>query len=253
MFKENKYDIIFMDISMPVMDGIEATHEILAYEKEHNLPHTPIVALTANALPGDREAFLSEGLDDYISKPLKSEDIIKVLKIFLNYTGSIDLNSANEKDTKNNVYDNLVDDFNINEKEPIEELNDEKKEDSLVEQKDVLIYKNNQIEAKILSNMIRKMGYSVDTVLNFDEFLMKMQNCQYKIILFDKDVEFIDKSDIINKVKTVDKQRDKKTVMVEFVNKQDVNKEEDLSDVDETMDNIINKKRVREILEKYLR
>ena len=252
MFKENRYDIIFMDISMPVMDGIEATHEILAYEKEHNLPHTPIVALTANALPGDREAFLSEGLDDYISKPLKTEDIVKVLKIFLNYAGSSEVNSTNQKEIKKDAYDNFVDDLNIDEKELARELNDESFENS-INQKDVLIYKNNQIEAKILSNMINRMGYSVDTVLNFDEFLMKMQNFQYKIILFDKDVEFVDKSDIINKVKTVDKQRDKKTVIVEFVDKQDSNKEEDLSDIDEIMDNIINKKRVREILEKYLR
>ena len=85
MFKKKKYDIVFMDISMPVMDGIEATHEILAYEKEKALEHTPVIALTANALPGDREAFLLEGLDEYISKPLKKEDIVKVLRIFLNY------------------------------------------------------------------------------------------------------------------------------------------------------------------------
>ena len=252
MFKENRYDIIFMDISMPVMDGIEATHEILAYEKEHNLPHTPIVALTANALPGDREAFLSEGLDDYISKPLKTEDIVKVLKIFLNYTSSTDTDSIDKKEIKQDTFDNFENESNIDKKELTKELNNESFEDNM-EQKDVLIYKNNQIEAKILSNMMSRMGYSVDIVLNFDEFLIKMQNCLYKIILFDKNIEFVDKSDIIDKVKAVDKQRDKKTIIVEFVDKQDSNKEEDLSDIDEIMDNIINKKRVREILEKYLR
>ena len=252
MFKENKYDIIFMDISMPVMDGIEATHEILAYEKEHNLPHTPIVALTANALPGDREAFLSEGLDDYISKPLKTEDIVKVLKIFLNYTGVSKTDTDDEKDTQKDIYGNFVDDLNVDEKELAKELSDKGFKDNTVH-KDVLVYKNNKIEAKILENMISKMGYSVDTVLDFDEFLMKMQNYQYKIVLFDKDVEFVDKSDIINKIKTTDKQRNTKTTIVEFVDKDDDGKDEDLSYIDEVMDNIINKKRVKEILEKHLR
>ncbi|MCF6206321.1 MAG: response regulator, partial [Sulfurovum sp.] len=64
------FDLIFMDVQMPVMDGVEATHAILAYEKEHGLAHVPIIALTANALPGDREKYIKEGMDDYATKPL---------------------------------------------------------------------------------------------------------------------------------------------------------------------------------------
>ncbi len=68
--KANRYDMIFMDVQMPVMGGVEATHKILAYEKENNLAHIPIIALTANALAGDREKYISEGMDDYATKPL---------------------------------------------------------------------------------------------------------------------------------------------------------------------------------------
>ena len=75
-----KYDVIFMDMQMPVMNGVEATHEILNFEKEEDIPHIPIIAATANALENDRERFLGQGLDDYFSKPIKKEEIIKVLE-----------------------------------------------------------------------------------------------------------------------------------------------------------------------------
>ena len=77
------YDIVFMDIQMPIMDGVEATHAILKYEREKNIPHIPIVALTANALKGDRERFLNEGLDEYVSKPIEMNELLYVLNKFL--------------------------------------------------------------------------------------------------------------------------------------------------------------------------
>jgi len=83
MRKVNKYDLIFMDIQMPIMNGIEATHEILEYEQERSLKHIPIVALTANALKGDRERFLGEGMDEYISKPIEMSELIYILNKFL--------------------------------------------------------------------------------------------------------------------------------------------------------------------------
>ena len=76
------YDIIFMDIQMPIMNGIESTKAILQYEKEHKLSHIPIIAVTANALKGDRERFLAEGMDEYISKPIDLHKFITVLKKF---------------------------------------------------------------------------------------------------------------------------------------------------------------------------
>jgi len=78
-----KYDLIFMDIQMPVMDGIEATHAILEYENEALQKHIPIVALTANALKGDRERFLNEGMDEYITKPIETTELLYILNKFL--------------------------------------------------------------------------------------------------------------------------------------------------------------------------
>lgn len=71
-----KYDVIFMDVQMPEMDGVEATHEII---KRFGSKRPIIVAMTANAMEGDREKFLGEGMDDYVSKPISNEAIKKVL------------------------------------------------------------------------------------------------------------------------------------------------------------------------------
>ena len=82
------YDLLFMDIQMPIMDGIEATHEILDYEEDEEQAHVPIVALTANALKGDRERFLNEGMDEYITKPIETTELLYILNKFLLHKAS---------------------------------------------------------------------------------------------------------------------------------------------------------------------
>ncbi|TET87277.1 MAG: response regulator [Sulfurovum sp.] len=79
MYRENEYDIIFMDIQMPIMDGIEANKNILAYESEHNLKHIPVIALTANTSPGEREKYIAEGMDDYAIKPLDPDALKSII------------------------------------------------------------------------------------------------------------------------------------------------------------------------------
>jgi len=75
IFKDHFFDMVLMDINMPIVDGIKAMEKIIAHEKKLNLNHTPIIAVTAKAIKGDREQLLLKGFDGYISKPLVIETL----------------------------------------------------------------------------------------------------------------------------------------------------------------------------------
>ena len=76
LFSKSKYDIVLMDIQMPIMDGYKTARKIRELEASNNI-HTPIIAMTANAMNGDKEKCLKEGMDEYISKPYQMNYLIK--------------------------------------------------------------------------------------------------------------------------------------------------------------------------------
>ena len=73
-----KYDIVFMDVHMPEMDGLEATRRIVNSRLASERPK--IIALTADAMSGDKEKCIEAGMDDYITKPVRLEEVLSTLK-----------------------------------------------------------------------------------------------------------------------------------------------------------------------------
>ena len=150
MFKDKHYDIVFMDIQMPVMNGVIATKEILKYEKLNKIDHVPIIAVTTNTLKGDRERYLDAGMDEYISKPISSQKFISVVKQF--YT-TILIPENNKVDEKNQK---------------------------------ILLYKKTPTEAKILASMLKNLGYKVDVAKNRIECNDMMIEANYNALLLDR-------------------------------------------------------------------
>jgi PAS domain S-box-containing protein len=85
------YDLIFMDVQMPEMDGLEATRQIRRLIPSERMPR--IIAMTAHALQGDRERFLAEGMDDYLSKPIQINELIRAIQ----GTKSLDVDAKRQK------------------------------------------------------------------------------------------------------------------------------------------------------------
>ena len=75
-------DLILMDISLPGIDGVEATRRIKAYDDTSRIP---VIALTANAMRGDRERFIAAGCNDYLPKPISTSDLVDMINRYLDY------------------------------------------------------------------------------------------------------------------------------------------------------------------------
>ena len=81
-FETEKFDLVLMDMHMPVMDGFTATRALRQYEQEHNLPRTPIIAITANARPEDIRATRAAGCDAHLSKPVSKGSLLAAIEIY---------------------------------------------------------------------------------------------------------------------------------------------------------------------------
>jgi len=193
--KKSHYDLIFMDIQMPVMDGIEATHEIINYEIEEKLTHIPIIALTANALNGDKERFLAEGLDEYIPKPIETNELLYILKKFLKVKKEEE-NSENittvttlENQVTSNSEKRDTGLISILEEETIVEEKIVEESANHSQGKTILILKKNPLEAQILSKVIANLNYDIQIISHVDQLESYIQDEQYDILLIDQDIE----------------------------------------------------------------
>ncbi|MDA7817023.1 ATP-binding protein [Sulfurimonas sp.] len=171
--KDGNFDMIFMDIQMPFLDGVEATQEILEWEEDHGKAHIPIVALTANALKGDREKFLAAGLDEYTTKPLIREDIIFLLNQFLSDHIVEHMNSPRKEQ--------------VVEKESVPEVIVDTQKKTAKYRADILLAKKSSFETKLYTRIMDKMNISYEVSSSVVDFNELIENDSYKVVLFDKE------------------------------------------------------------------
>ena len=175
----DKYDVIFMDVQMPIMDGIEATQEIIEFEEEEGLPHTPIIAVTANVLKGDRERFLGSGMDDYISKPINKNELHRVLEQIARHRYSKTVHIIQDEEDKNSGSDNNND-------------NNNKKETKIILAS----------ESSFLTNYLKntlKEPFDIATTMKELSKLAKKEN--FNIILLEEDFGGADLEQLISSIK----------------------------------------------------
>lgn len=108
LLKKEDFDVVLMDIQMPEKSGIEATNEIrkMADQQKRNIP---IIALTANALMGEEKKYIAAGMDDFLTKPFKEQELFEVITRVFNHQGSFgrELNQAGSEPlaTEEKLYD----------------------------------------------------------------------------------------------------------------------------------------------------
>lgn len=249
--RNGDYDIIFMDISMPVMDGIEATHEILDYEEDEHVPHIPIVALTANALKGDRERFLAEGLDEYTTKPLVREEIIAILKKFLD-----NKIAAKESAAKSAYSDKQKAEQPTAANEEIEldfeKPSEEKAPANRIEKPEsnadtILILKKSLLESKIFANLLQNLGYKVDIAENLEDLKKKM-NESTAIVFIDKEVEDLAPEALREEIET----RAPQAALILMADPSTEIGEKERKIFDEVIINLLNRDLIRLVVEKFI-
>lgn len=81
LFKQHRYDVVLLDIEMPGLDGYDTMAEMRKWERERQLPGTPILAVTSSDFPGDMQRILDAGASAYLAKPLKQKDLMKALQL----------------------------------------------------------------------------------------------------------------------------------------------------------------------------
>lgn len=157
MFEKEKFDIILMDMQMPVMSGIEATEKIRELEKEEE--HISIIAVTANVLPEDKEKCLNAGMDDILLKPLKIQNLLQKIQKVAGVIGAEEF-KENEQLNTNKLHLLLVDDIEVN--------------------------------LKVISKIIEKLGYSYETSKNGKEALEIFCNGNFDLVLLDLQMPVMD-------------------------------------------------------------
>ncbi|MCK9455638.1 ATP-binding protein [Sulfurimonas sp.] len=248
--KDENFDMIFMDIQMPFLDGVEATAEILEWEEDYAQPHVPIVALTANALKGDREKFLAAGLDEYTTKPLVRSEIISVLNHFLaNHIVEVkDLanSQTQEEEHKEDSSSSATQEAIIEKLAEAVEHPDEAEYRA-----DILLAKKSDFETRLYTKIIEGMGLTYEVVSSPIDFRELVENYSYKVVLFDKEYDDLDLANISSGIRNLSSSSGLDSHIVLIDDSIDKNATQQQEYVDEIINNVVNRELLQSLFNKY--
>jgi CheY-like chemotaxis protein len=249
--KNGEFDLIFMDIQMPVLDGVEATQEILDFEEDFETDHVPIIALTANALKGDRERFMEAGMDEYTTKPLIRSEIISLLNQFISHKI---VETEPEAPAEEAVAAEAA--------APAEEAAPEMPAaapaapETVVEEAvepapakaDVLMAKKSLIEAKLFARLLDDLGYTYESVSSVEALEEALENGRYRMVLFDKELQGLSLEKLHRDVQASSPEAS----LVMLVDPSKPEEPTDANFVHEIVRNVINKDLLRLVFEKFI-
>ncbi len=215
--KQNDYDMIFMDIQMPVMNGLEATQEILHYEQVNHLNHIPIIALTANALTGDREKYIEAGMDNYIPKPINLEELKAIIELYHPHKVAVPIEEKKEKleklkdggkkilEKKSEKFKKSTPDDQALELKPEDKIQEDKKDtpketlsledvapiqtqEEFKDSDKVLLYIASSVLFNLYKKILKNMGYIVENAKSEFELMEKLDKEKFSYVLLDTSI-----------------------------------------------------------------
>jgi CheY-like chemotaxis protein len=236
--EKEKYDLILMDLQMPEMDGINATKNIIINARKRTRPK--IIAVTANAMPGDKERCLDAGMDDYISKPIQFQLLSEKITQWVNLDKLTESN--NEKDS------NKLPPQVTTPSTGVPPMDAEKTPQSLK----LLVAEDNAVNQKLIISILKKLGYNATLVENG---LLAYEAClkeKYDIIIMDLQMPVMDGLDASRKIKSSDSINPKPTIIALTANAMTGDKERCLgAGMDDYMTKPIQIKILEENLKKW--
>ena len=200
------YDLILMDDMMPKMRGTEVFKKL----KENSSFNTPVVILTANALSGMKEAYLKDGFNDYLAKPIEKPELDRVLKTYLNKSNVkvVTSNVPKEVTKIEEPKEEIISPEVVKEPEVIEtiqpkveekqvvvdtpqiveplELQREKLKEERQKEKRILVVDDNKLNIKIAKNLLKKFDVVVDEAISGKECLERVNEHNYSLIFMDE-------------------------------------------------------------------
>ncbi len=189
-----QYDIIFLDDMMPRLSGRDTLKRL----KEMQEFNTPVIALTANAITGMKQEYLSCGFDDYLSKPIEKLELERVIKKYVNKINSKSANINMFKSTKSVLDKELTIEL------PILSSTSSQEENNLSSLKNILLVDDNELNIKVAELALRKYDLNITSAKSGSEAIEKVIMNKYDLILLDDMMPEMDGCTTLDNLKTIE-------------------------------------------------